>query len=256
MLSRYIVAFIRAIYDDWKALMSGIASILLSVLAAVGPTKLPHWAFWLAAGFCLLLACFRVWTGERREREALEKRVEGFPNLILISDGFRITKRILLTEPSPRSPAANGTTRKLVAAVVASLTFANEPKSYTEESVAKGVTALVTIRDAGSDQILSQCAGRWIPEAGDISLSEEGLRTADFLIGGTHTLGIAMKLFTDYQCYAFDPNPCWYPNQPAVAIKASEFRAVIRLRCPYFDRSWTVRFRDLGHKKGLKALSI
>jgi len=255
MLAQNLAAFIKAIYRDWVARMSGGASILLTVLATVLPTKVPHWVFWIAASLCLLVACFRAWSAEHEACEALEKRIAGFPNLVLEPNGFRMTRRIIVTDSSPRRPPGERT-RHYASAFVASLTFVNDPKSPTDESVAKSVTASVAIHDADTGRHLSNCPGRWIPQYGDIYLSEEAAKTVDFSIGGRNMLGIAMKLPPDYECFPFDQNPCWHPDLPSQSLVGSEFRAVIRLRCPYFDRTWTVPFRDLGHKKGLKALPI
>jgi hypothetical protein len=235
--------------------MSGGASILLTVLGTVLPAKVPHWAFWIAAGLCLLVACFRAWSGEHEAREALEKRIAGFPNLVLEQNGFRVGSRIIVRHSSPRC-SPEDQVKHYASAFVASLTFTNDPKSPTDESVANSVTASVAIHDADSGRLLCSCPGRWIPEHGDIYLSEEATKAVDFSIGGRNVLGITLKLPPDYQCFAFDQNPCWHPALPDRSLSGSEFRAVVRLRCPYFDRTWTVRFRDLGYKKGLKALPI
>ena len=236
--------------------MTGPVSLALSVITEIIPSKLPHWPFWIVAGLCVLVACFRAWNDEHNAHEALEKRIAGFPNLVLASNGFRVVGRTVVIEPTSRFPVDDELIRTLIAAFVVSLKFVNEPRSCTEESIANAVTAVVTVYDADSGQSLSQCPGRWIPEQGDINLSEVSPKTVDFPIGGTNTLGVVLKLHTNDQCYAFDPNPSWHPHGPITAINASEFRALIRLRCPYFDRTWTVRFRDLGHKRGLKALPI
>jgi hypothetical protein len=70
-------AFMKVIWGDWVALMSGIGSVLLSILGAiwVGPNGLPSWTFWVAAVICFLICSFRVWQNERRAREVAEARL-------------------------------------------------------------------------------------------------------------------------------------------------------------------------------------
>ena len=67
---RDVAAFVRAVWHDWVARMSGIASIILAALPSF--IDLPGWAVWLAAAACLLVAAFRVWRNERvSNRKAL-----------------------------------------------------------------------------------------------------------------------------------------------------------------------------------------
>lgn len=63
---RELRLFLRAVYDDWLALMSGIAGVLLGAAAASGRGPLPDWTFWLAAALCLIVASFRVWRTQHR----------------------------------------------------------------------------------------------------------------------------------------------------------------------------------------------
>lgn len=55
---------------DWIMIMSGIASVLLSLLGAVLSVTLPPWVFWVTGWICLLVCCYRVWLAECRARES------------------------------------------------------------------------------------------------------------------------------------------------------------------------------------------
>jgi hypothetical protein len=69
--------FFVAIIADWVALMSGIASVALTILGVVRRWEvLPRRALWIAALVCFFIAAARVWTDEHRARLAAEKRLE------------------------------------------------------------------------------------------------------------------------------------------------------------------------------------
>jgi hypothetical protein len=55
--------FLCAIVKDWVARMSGIASLVLALVAGLGHVNYP-WAWWLASYLCLLVAAFQVWKAE------------------------------------------------------------------------------------------------------------------------------------------------------------------------------------------------
>ena len=60
-------SFLAAIMADWVALMSGIASVLLTIIGIAKKwERIPSWAFWLAATVCFFIASGRVWTTEHR----------------------------------------------------------------------------------------------------------------------------------------------------------------------------------------------
>jgi hypothetical protein len=61
-----IALFLRAIWKNWMSLTSGVASVILAALGAVGRWAIPAWAFWVAASMCLLIASFHVWRAEHR----------------------------------------------------------------------------------------------------------------------------------------------------------------------------------------------
>jgi hypothetical protein len=73
---------------DVVALMTGIASLVLAIIAAFQDKPVPRSAFWVSAGVCFVLASFRVWrtkhlalllerqmnTADERQRKQLESR--------------------------------------------------------------------------------------------------------------------------------------------------------------------------------------
>lgn len=65
-------SFLVALLTDWVALLSGSASVILSILGVIRKKELPRWVWWTAAIICLLLASARVWTTEHRRAESLQ----------------------------------------------------------------------------------------------------------------------------------------------------------------------------------------
>jgi hypothetical protein len=73
-LLRDLRDFFASVWDDWITLLSGIASVILTVLGFFG---FPAWSFWVAALACLAVAMFRVWRKEHRANEGLSARLGG-----------------------------------------------------------------------------------------------------------------------------------------------------------------------------------
>ncbi len=87
--------FLRALARDSIALLSGIASVILSAISATGVLAvIPNWFFWMAAGTCVLFAAFRVWQKEHHTVVDLQENVpprievQGIPEL-LVTNGTR-----------------------------------------------------------------------------------------------------------------------------------------------------------------------
>jgi hypothetical protein len=60
--------FFVALWGDWVSLMSGIASVILTVLGVVRNwDRVPRWIFLTCAGICFFFASARVWTTEHRK---------------------------------------------------------------------------------------------------------------------------------------------------------------------------------------------
>ena len=68
--------FILALVTDWVALMSGIASVILSILGLTRKwQQVPNWVWWSAAAICFLFANARIWTTEHRARIDAENKL-------------------------------------------------------------------------------------------------------------------------------------------------------------------------------------
>jgi hypothetical protein len=59
--------FLLALVSDWISLMSGIASVILTIIGIAKKwTSIPRWVFWLASVICFFFASARIWTTEHR----------------------------------------------------------------------------------------------------------------------------------------------------------------------------------------------
>jgi hypothetical protein len=77
-----ISEYFSAIYHDWMARMSGVASVVLAVVGLIWPSyfgDIHHLrtAMWIASALCLVFASFRIWLGERKALEAEKGRNVG-----------------------------------------------------------------------------------------------------------------------------------------------------------------------------------
>lgn len=74
-------AYLRAVYKDWVALMSGIASLSLGFLATFTEYAIRHAKamLWIAAVVCFVITSYRVWAQERKKVEELKSKLT--PNL-------------------------------------------------------------------------------------------------------------------------------------------------------------------------------
>lgn len=67
--------FILALVKDWVSLMSGIASVILSILGTVRKwEQVPRWVWLSAAAGCFLFATARIWTTEHRAKIVAEQK--------------------------------------------------------------------------------------------------------------------------------------------------------------------------------------
>jgi hypothetical protein len=69
-------AFVAALCADWVGLMSGAASILLTIGGFFGSSRHQRRMFWIFAGACFFIASLRVWTIEHRRADALQTQLE------------------------------------------------------------------------------------------------------------------------------------------------------------------------------------
>lgn len=78
--------FLKAVSRDWGSLVTGVASIPLTVLAFWANTPLQRTAWAIFAVTCLLIALFRIWAFEYRRAEAAEAQLTMPPRPLLIID--------------------------------------------------------------------------------------------------------------------------------------------------------------------------
>jgi hypothetical protein len=113
-MMRDVLAFLRAIWRDWVARMSGVASVILGVLSAT-LKEVPTWSFWLAAAICLLIASFRVWRTEHRKVFDQEKCKMAKSTVdSWIKSGLALRERIIVS-PGSQSPMESPPTPELEA---------------------------------------------------------------------------------------------------------------------------------------------
>jgi hypothetical protein len=104
------LSFLRAFAGDWTALLSGVASVILSILASSSRTGLPSWTFWVAAGVSFLIASFRVWLRQNRELSAFLREkpprieVHGIPTVGIYGER-RDTPYLILPDVTIINPA-------------------------------------------------------------------------------------------------------------------------------------------------------
>ncbi|MBI3664919.1 MAG: hypothetical protein HY236_01625 [Acidobacteria bacterium] len=110
--------FLRAFSGDWIAIVSGAASVVLSILAAWSRTNLSSWTFWAAAGLAFVTASFRVWVKENREltaflqEKAARIEVHGIPTVGIYGEKhdrpYLILPDVTITNPARRTGVSIG----------------------------------------------------------------------------------------------------------------------------------------------------
>jgi hypothetical protein len=74
--------YLKALSTDWVALMSSLASLVLTFIPLMSDAKrVPDWTYWLAAAICLIVASYRVWLKEHRA--LIAERAKSEPVLLL-----------------------------------------------------------------------------------------------------------------------------------------------------------------------------
>jgi len=258
--------FLLALWQHWKVLMSGTASIVLGLAALYFHGKPMVWVFLSVGVVCIFVACFQAWNDEhkalqteRAKLAALEAEAKTYPRLRLVSGSARSWMASL-------SWPEQGNYGSLTLNIF-SVTFENQPIIPGEISTARGVTALVTFYELHSDEKIFETTGRWSiqePPPGhdrfpgspaDVEPTTANHETVDFGVGQRRTLWIACKPMVDpswpdrWSAFAFNPFRSelnWSPNR--IEFPVDRVTAVIRLRCPHFDGSWKFSLRTPGKR--------
>jgi hypothetical protein len=66
----FVREYARALWEDWVALMSGVASVVFAVWAAYFPPAdvfAARTLLWVAAVLCFLVSSYRIWANEHRK---------------------------------------------------------------------------------------------------------------------------------------------------------------------------------------------
>src|SRR5216683_1908428 len=75
MLRNDLKTYTRVLWKHWKALVSGVGSILLGGVSAYLKIPLPYWSFWIVAIGFFFVASFLVWRDESQARHAAESEL-------------------------------------------------------------------------------------------------------------------------------------------------------------------------------------
>jgi len=232
--------------------MVGAISIILRFIGIwIWPDRpAPAWPLYAACSACFVLACFAVWAKEHKEKhaavadlEALKAKMRTFPRLIAANEDVSTQICGFQSETAYVSPSWQ----------YLSVRFVNDPIGPTPESIALHVVCEVKFFDSDTSAFLYETSGRWMdsipPRPGSV-----GPESVDFSIGQSRTLCVALKPIADSVCHAVS-NGTW-TDREFHRIAATEIVARIRLRCPYFHQTWSLRFSNLGEKRGLKFLEF
>ena len=240
--------FLLALWSDWRTRMSGIASIILSGigtwLAWIGrPVSL--WPFFTLSAICFSYACFNVWKDEHISLVALQEKMRAYPKLVAIQEGVE-TWIVGLHDKAPDG-SPNG--------VFLCVRFRNDPAFSSPDSVARQVVSEIKFFNSDTSQYLCEASGRWM-ESIPPTLGAETPDTTDIQIGQTKQLCILVKPVPDWACYAVSNRPWTGDETIGHCCAETEIVARIRLRCAYVDQTWSLRFRNLGEKRGVKFIDI
>jgi hypothetical protein len=88
----YVARFAVALLKQWVALMAGTGGLIVGIIANSQNWYTGPWVFWAVAVASLIVAFYRAWLYEHREKEALKVRLEGSPE-----DGARRAKILAMT---------------------------------------------------------------------------------------------------------------------------------------------------------------
>ncbi|SRR5713101_2349456 len=92
-------AYLWAFWSDWLALMSGIASVVLTAVGAVSVAPVPSSFFWIAAGFCFVIASYRIWLKEHQQVVELTEKLNVHFSVYEIPQAHTLGQRLLLFVP-------------------------------------------------------------------------------------------------------------------------------------------------------------
>jgi len=138
------------------------------------------------------------------------------------------------------------------------LKFKNDPVSADGNSEAKNVSATIRFFDSHHKELFA-IDGRWADGKYPTPTTPKAdIGPADFTIGQTRDLDIALKYPSELDCYAvnnesFERNP-GHLTLNEYKLVGTDLAAEIRLRGPLVDSKWKIKFRNLGVGQGFEII--
>ncbi|MBZ5677316.1 MAG: hypothetical protein LAP61_23990 [Acidobacteriia bacterium] len=225
MTGREAWLFLKTLGKHLTLLLTG--GVLMAGVAVLGflGVMIPAYVQLGILAVTLLLATFRAWQTEYRERLRLTEKVTGFPRLEIAEvDAGTMWGKYEDGTFTDRGPANS----------VIWLRLRNAPLTNTADSVAEQVTAMVKFYDARGEHFFDM-EGRW-SHTTQPPQREPGADKAAFLavqcpIGIVRTIDIAFKVKTRGACYAFNDESYNFDNyeNPAFALPTGTILAVVEL---------------------------
>ena len=173
------------------------------------------------------------------------KKTSSFPRLVATESDVTRLMGMSDTEAPQDSPGF----------VYLCVQFRNDPALPTTDSIAHQLTCNIMYIDAGTSECVLEGSGRWMDSIPPSPTSDTP-ELIDFAIGQSRQLCVAVKPLDKADCYAI-PAGKWSERERLWHfIPATEINASIRLRCPYFDQTWLLRFRNTGVGSALKILEF
>jgi hypothetical protein len=183
----------------------------------------------------------------------LELRLHGLPRLVVRPNALYEETRYTLL------PLGGGPRTAQIQFSTILLRITNDPVVSTADSIAVKVGATLSFYDLQGGELFS-FDGRWGDTTQPPHLEQHqnrfDLLTADIPIGRTRELGVAIKYPHDEECYGVNNDSYGYPllKNPNWRLEGEEFSVRIRVRGAFVDKTWRVRFRNLGVGRGLEPL--
>ena len=246
MASLFIGKFFQSFTVDWVAWMSGGASVALATWAAVWPTPLPSWAFWVAAGLCLVLASYRIWRKEYENCRKLQEKldiVEQTKPLIKIKNVY-VDRRLLL------DPKTQVGTEVYFCHIV----LVNEPDHFSQTATVENIQAQISYYDS-QDKEIASVNGRWgdSPQPLDRSIfdSMRDLTFAKFEVGSSRELNVALKYPEDSACYGFCNESYRFSDwkDESLILPGAEHKVEVTIRGPWINQRHTLLLKNPGKGK-------
>jgi hypothetical protein len=227
--------FARAVWKDWLALMSGIASVGLAIVGKVTQEPLLGWLFWGAAVFCFVAAAYRVWAKEYEHSIALQKQVDEIMQArphILVGPVFVETRSIVEKDG-----------KVIESALFACVKFTNEPFWAGSSAVAKDVVATLSYYGNDGTKFGPDVWGEWWDERGVVMLGVAGAgsarggasrdpRLTELKLGIPQILPVAFKSSYAGTCFGFcidsRSSPKWRFNKLRLPQEEHEVRVTLR----------------------------